>query len=1125
MASPRKGLNGIIDGILLFLLVCFLSIFIRTCFSIPSTSSPQEEESVPVAEPTVPVETVVPVEEKPSPKPEEIPEVQPSEAPAVEPVEAVPVIEIPVQVTEPEQPAVEKEPSGEVKDMLLPTEVVVPGPAKSEEPVPAETAEPAEQQKALEEAPVSVPEAPKGLKSTGVLPMVPDAPYLFTPTVMTQDEYEMFFAPEVSETSEEEDPFADFYVAGEGDDELLYENGIYYLSLFVNDEYMGDIETEFMDEDKLIKLSQLDDFIGSDLTQSAHDLIFAGGEEYLSLSKLEEKGVDYQFDGTQFTLYLTIPYDWWAIRNLSVSRRAASTRDTYGLSGAIPLKAAKFSWVASLNLYGAITYPDDFDEITSRSSSLYVDNRLAFLQTGLDFSFSFFTTRDDSFAHWDYALGTWTAFHEFPDQHLRLTFGSVGSNLSDRTTSEMGITTNIGVSLEKSYAYGPGSALSNQYTHDIQVMEASTIYIFLNSEDKEREEEGMELPGKDELEMNADSRKNLVFTRHLQPGIYRLRDFIFTQGYNRITIYLYPDSNPLQPEVIHLDTSFDSRLLAKGDSTWGLSLSMPKGLTDDEDDGGDIRYYDGIRRQWASYYPQYFTARVWQAAGVNDVFTINTDFSATPGAFSGTVGGVWANILGTTQMQASSRFSEGYEDPILSASVTERLNDQVMHGLGSLSLSFTYNGEAKAADDEHRDMNRSVMGSFSYSGTGIITKLRYSISGSLNYIWHNDNPTWTLSASTGASLFRGFSLSASASLSGSDATDPWDPTFSATISGSLSLGPKASLSSSTTFNDSGDAWSSIGMNVRPTKRDSVNLSLSGIKWNDHPENHVFYGTWTHTGNLSTLSVRQQYNRESGSLSTRANLTTSLAFADGLFGIARSVGDVYMMVRPVGQLKKSSVSIARNMDSSPTEVPKHFGNALYSGLSPYVQNSVVAYVGGGADDYGSGTTGIYQFTPRVRQAYVTKIDMPDVFTVSGMLYHADGSCYEQYSSPVYQVGSDENGNMTLEQDPDLYLFTDQVGRYILSSVKPGSYAFDLQVGENTWYLVKFDVPQMEDKKLRVLELTDLYDDGPFDEERADDYDETITLQTQTMESDETFWQMIFPSEQEVPAEETAASVAP
>jgi outer membrane usher protein len=937
-----------------------------------------------------------------------------------------------------------------------------------------------------------VPEVPSSLTAT-MKRSIPAVPTMFEPFVCTQEDYEMFYAAPAETTTNEEDPFADFYVAGE-EQAVTFEDGVYYLALYVNDEYVGDLETKFAGGEKLVNMTEFSNYVGGMLTEASSSRILGGNDAYLSIEDLKQRGVDITFDSTAFALYAKIEYTDLSVRVLSVStQNGANKRDRYTLTGAVDLPPAKFSWVASTSLYGSVTYPSDFSKLSSQSYTLYVNNSLAFWGLGLDFSYSIYNTSPY------YTIGNWTAFHDFVDKNERLTFGSVGSNLSARTPDT--IDTNIGVMLEKSYSYGTGTALGNQFQYTIDIIEPSKLDIYINPDDTD-----------------ATKVVTPVFTRQLQAGTYRLKDFVFTQGANKIKMVITPDSRPNDPEIYYIDTSYDSRLLGKGDTLFGFTLSMPRGNTKDESKAGGLFHFkDYIRQSYLSYYPQYATARYWQNIGLTDTFTFALDVSATPGIFSGTFNGVWANAIGTTQAQGTLKFNEMYAVPLFSGSLTERFNDKFMQGFGSLSLSFSYNTPAarntnysnpSTGSTNTSDLASSMVGSFSFSARGLVTKLRYSLSGSVSYTVGNAYPTWSMSASTGFTLFKGFSVSGSMTVSGSDNTNPGNAAVTATISGSYSFSPKVNASSSTTLGTKNEATTSVGLSYRPTNNDNLSLTMSSFRFSD-PLNHSLLASWSHSGKVSSLTLRQQISSKYQQMTTSVNLSTAFAFVDGAFGMARSIGNTFLLVKPEGELKHSQISVARSMDSSPQIIPKYLGSSLFNSISPYVKNNVVVY-GGGEDSYATSTSFMYQFTPGGRQAYLVKIDLPPTYTVSGVITHADGSVYEQYSSPIYRVTYDETGKETLTQDPELYLFTDQEGRYIISFIGAGDYSFDLQIGENSWYAVKFTVPVMTNKKLRVVDYGTMSDAGPYDEKGYEGYDETMTLNVETQMTEEDFWNKIFPA---------------
>ncbi|NBK21458.1 MAG: hypothetical protein EOM68_05490, partial [Spirochaetia bacterium] len=155
-------------------------------------------------------------------------------------------------------------------------------------------------------------------------------------------------------------------------------------------------------------------------------------------------------------------------------------------------------------------------------------------------------------------------------------------------------------------------------------------------------------------------------------------------------------------------------------------------------------------------------------------------------------------------------------------------------------------------------------------------------------------------------------------------------------------------------------------------------------------------------------------------------------------------------------------------------------------------------------------------------------------LSGILLKSDKSPYEQYSSPVYTLSTNAEGQEVMTRDDALYLFTDQDGRYILSDVLPGDYLFDLKV-DDLWYAVRFTVPEVQAGKTgkdRVLLLEQFWVSDPalelrlivkdaftqeqvqeevdvFGTELVTGYDATLTLDIVERIDEEKFWKIIFP----------------
>ena len=144
------------------------------------------------------------------------------------------------------------------------------------------------------------------------------------------------------------------------------------------------------------------------------------------------------------------------------------------------------------------------------------------------------------------SIGNWSGYLDFPNANLRLTFGNVGN-------SGFSAGSPFGFTLEKSYSYGTGSAMSNQYTQTITLTEDSTV----------------------DIRVNGAS----VFTKTLSLGVYRLTDFAFVQGANEIIVTIHPISmgdDTSMDQVLNFSQDYDTSLMAKGESVWRFGASIPK---------------------------------------------------------------------------------------------------------------------------------------------------------------------------------------------------------------------------------------------------------------------------------------------------------------------------------------------------------------------------------------------------------------------------------------------------------------------------------------------------------------------------------------------------------------------
>lgn len=1072
----RKGLaHAVILGGLLACVTLFLTAFMWTCFLVPRSAPIQEGEKL------IPITTV---ERKAPP------------IPGLPRFVGNPTVRFAEELT----PSVEPAPKAKGLPSVAVPPVVL-------EQAPSIALPPPDHLIWLPRIPVlvKVPAVPRSLTVSSKL-HVPDVPFLFEPMVLSEEEYDMFYPVMSDPQVMGDDFFSDFFVVG-ADSTVAYEDGLYYLGLYVNGDYMGDIEVKFEADVQSVSMAELGLFVGDYITKAASERLFGDKKPYLSIEEINKRGVVATYDSASFTVSLDFALEDMPERSVSITAASINRREQYGMSGAIVLKPAKVSIASTLSLYTLLDYaPSPSFVLNSSLASLSVSNRLAILGVGLNFSFSLSAT---SSTDTTFTLGAWNGFYDFVESSLRLSFGNVGSSLTNKLPSGTN-STPFGLLLEKSYSYGTDRAKGNQFEYKIVLVEPSKIVISING--------------------------NELFSRDFPAGTYRLKDFVFTQGANVVKIVTIPAARPDDVIVEYVDMGYDYRLLGKGDTLYGFGLTVPKvkSATKSSDDWVfNLPWYND---QFLSYHLDKYTATYWQQIGVTNTFTFSTDLAYSPGTFNGMVNGVFASMIGTSQIQLTiglddSHVSNGWLAPSLGGTLNHRFSGKSEAKFGTVNVGVNF---LVPYPSTTLGTPISLGGNLSYSGN--LTKdIRFTLSGSITQNLDKDAPSWNASFSSGFSPFKGMSLNGTLSLNAQD-SKPLNPTLTAQITGSYSFSQKLNASASTSQQtddfSSVTGSSSLGISYRPSSKDSLNINLSGYKF-DAPQDHSLVGGWSHSGDLISFSLRQQASNSYKRMTTTFTANTSLAFADGAFALAKSVNEAFFLIRPVGELKKSEVSVARSLDSSPTALGRTLGSALYNNISTNTKNTVVVF-STGSSDYSTGASFVYEISPRSRQAFMAKIDIQPSFTLSGILLKSDKSPYEQYSSPVYTLSTNAEGQEVMTRDDALYLFTDQDGRYILSDVLPGDYLFDLKV-DDLWYAVRFTVPEVQAGKTgkdRVLLLEQFWVSDPalelrlivkdaftqeqvqeevdvFGTELVTGYDATLTLDIVERIDEEKFWKIIFP----------------
>ncbi len=848
-------------------------------------------------------------------------------------------------------------------------------------------------------------------------------------------------------STEEEIDWSEFVFS---DAQVVLPDGTYYATLFVNDTKFGTIEFEQVDAKPFFPKSELEQNLNGTLSTDYYNEFFSNEESLYSLEYLEGIAEKVDYDSTGLVLRLYFNSSQVPVQTVSMSSSSFSLlRQNYEVTGNVEIQPANFSFMSNISAYINAQYT--FDNLKSMiiTTSLSMANTISFwnMTFSLPISMSYMI-----FSGFTPTIGNWNGYVDFPNQNLRLSFGNVG-NAGFSSGSPFGFT------LEKNYGFGTGTAMSNQYTQTITLVEDSSVEIFING--------------------------NSVYTKNLSLGVYKLTDFAFVQGSNNILVKIHPLSmgdDTSADVLLNFSQDYDTSLMAKGESVWRFGASIRKTT---QAQGADIDSnfafvvptyptYSSYTKNWTQRENVFDLSALsvfWdQTIGLAHSYTQTHSFSFiierngessdAPGEYSGlfaaSVSGTLATKIGTTRASTNMVLSSSSPSRnSFSFSISQGFLNQYLKPL-SLSASYSISGGVQ-----------TVTASTGYSMSLGSVRTGISLNGSYKFgtmVSSTDDAfTWnaSLSASTSFGKNGSFSLNISTN-------QDWK--WYATASLSYSFG-KVSSNASVSSNRFETLLGNVGMYYRPsnTSRSSFQLNLSSMNlatlFSATPSlgTPTLSGSWSRSGDLVNFSFRHQMSQENFERqSTSISMNTAFAFADGYFAMTNSINSAFMIIAPDKNLKDATISVSNALDmNSAKTTAKTFGNVLFPNLSMYKANNIVVFASNGSL-FTSSDSFLFKATPVARQGFLAKIKLTSSITVSGLLMNAGQyDVYASYSSPVYKVTLAENGVDVagLEIDNSTYFFTDVDGRFIISDQPAGLYMIDLNIN-GEWFALFFEVPETD-----------------------------------------------------------------
>lgn len=867
--------------------------------------------------------------------------------------------------------------------------------------------------------------------------------------------------PIIQQTVEEdEDDFwADFFV--QGVDTIVYDYGTYYMSLYVNEDYVGEIEV-LMEGDYIgISLLELKNYTSDQLTEEANIKLFSNEIDYISVEELEALGIEAFVDVNNFYVYLNFPnvdMPWKFISVAGLDRKV-----TYRpISGAETIDKENFSVVSRItsSLTTSLVNKNRF----SWSLSLNFDNSVDIFDYYLDFGFSLYARNNNV----QLSFGNWKIKKIFAEQMLVAEAGNVSTTLLSPAGKALGL------SIKKDFSNAlPGTKKPSVLTTDVLIETESNLIIY---------NEGKKM-----------------FERTLKPGNYKLEDFILHAGLNTVDVVIEPlNGSPAQE--LSYDFSYASSLLAPSEYYYGAAIALGReSISSVNSKRAGTIAIPAIGNKANQYDLRNFSISGYYNVGLTKSSTINAAiaFSNTPAATGFTqklklnVDSYNANPLGVLKANIGLSLQRDIA-PVLSLKIGQQISID-SDWLKNVNLSLSYNSPFAAA------LGHTF--ALSAAGSGRITNnLSWNGSGSLTLNTASlDNSPYSINTGFSWSPMNNVSITTGLSLTETSLTKA--PKAIARVSGSISF-DKAGTSNYSFDNNSSSmryrvALDDVSLSANIDAPSITELAESTLKDYD-----------------TTLSAGTTFNRFSidGSLSTNFDASyvglslaasTNLMYAGGAFGLSSNYHNKYLLIKQDPSIRDNHVSLSYPGSSRNADMTRLFGSYLHTELVSGGYNSFNIVSANENNSFIGITSRDINTTAAKRGAYVYTIVPEEVYQVSGLL-KINGLSYAHESSPIYVVKYTEDGMIELVPDSSYYMFTDAVGRFVLSDIEPGTYAFDLQDRAGNWNLciIEINSETCSQSNMNLFEISSIDKDT-----MGLDYAQVVRYSYLTSLNEAEYWEMV------------------
>jgi len=535
----------------------------------------------------------------------------------------------------------------------------------------------------------------------------------------------------------------------------------------------------------------------------------------------------------------------------------------------------------------------------------------------------------------------------------------------------------------------------------------------------------------------------------LLPGTYDLRDIPLSAGGNDIELLIEDDAGNVQR--IDYSTFYDFELLAPGVITFGFGGGIAA-------DFGDEPEYDENEALISSFI----------RAGALSSLTLGANAQASSTRRQVGVQAITPLVIGNVAIDAAGSHLDGtgfgaalgFDYQYIFAN-NDPLNRSLI--LSAEALSANFDGADPEDDfdvDEEGDaaLNDTALNlSINYSQS-LIANMRGSLGANYGFGRGEDSDRYTVTTSVSGPLGRRASWLLSGRYLRDTESDDDGVNLLASVNIPLGYNHDVSLSADSTDNEVSSTYSyrggsrvgNYGASVGVATSDDEDLSLEAAA--DYIGNR-FRAAVDHDTRFTKLDGDDRVN------TTRLRAETAIAFAGDKVAIGRPITDSFAIISSHPTLEGSRDVYADPSEEGDLATSDWLGPALVPSINAYNTQRLVYDVENLPTGYDLGA-GAFTLQPTYRSGYSLEVGSAATVTVMGTLEDESGE-------PVSLLAGQAFNKEDKDFEP-VVMFTNRVGRFAISGLKPGSYELKLNTKDKR--VIEFDVPEQAVGLHRVGKLT-------------------------------------------------------